>query len=157
MGSVDVARNGGSLMLDDPETRRLAFAGVSALTVLTWYALPDAVRSRRARVVIKAGLLGVTAGGVVMMPQVYPQARTFRPQPGIDLPTTVRVALAVGSTAVAIAGTIWGEKAVYARGERRRALGVRCAHTPAAVAMALATGAAALVDWPKLASGSTES
>ena len=103
---------------------RLAFAGVSALTVLTWYALPDAVRSRGARVVIKTGLLGVTAAGDAMMPQVYPQARTFRPQPGTDLPVSVRAALAVGGTAVAVAGTIWGEKAIYARGERRRARGV---------------------------------
>ena len=44
------------MTLDDPRTSRLAFAGVAALTVLTWYALPDAVRSRRARTVIKAGL-----------------------------------------------------------------------------------------------------
>ena len=144
------------MTLDDPTTRRLAFAGVSALTVLTWYALPDAVRSRGARVVIKAGLLGVSGAGVAMMPQVYPQARTFRPQPGIDLPTPVRVALAVGGTAVAIAGTVWGEKAIYARGQRRRARGVRCAHTPAALAMALATGVVAVVDWPKLAGRWTE-
>jgi len=122
------------MTLDDPTTRRLAFAGVSALTVLTWYALPDAVRSRGARVVIKTGLLGVTAAGVAMMPQVYPEARTFRPQRGI-----------------------WGEKAIYARGERRRARGVRCAHTPAAVAMAMATGVVTVVDWPKLAGRLTES
>ena len=43
-----------SMTLNDPMTSRLAFAGVAALTVLTWYALPDAVRSRRARTVIKA-------------------------------------------------------------------------------------------------------
>jgi hypothetical protein len=115
------------------------------------------VRSRTTRIVIKAGLLGVSGAGVAMMPQVYPQARTFRPQPGTDLPVSVRAALAVGGTAVAVAGTIWGEKAIYARGERRRARGVRCAHTPAALAMALATGVVAVVDWPKLVGQLTES
>ena len=55
------------MALDDLRVSRLAFAGVSALTVFTWYALPDAVRSRRARVVVKAGLLGVTAAGAAMM------------------------------------------------------------------------------------------
>jgi hypothetical protein len=141
-----------SMTLDDPSTSRLAFAGVAALTVLTWYALPDGVRSRRARTVIKAGLLGVTAAGAAMIPQVFPEERQLKPDLRIDLPGPARAALAVGATAVATVGTIWFEKAIYARGERKRARGVRCAHTPAAAAMALATGAAALVDWTKLAS-----
>ena len=140
------------MTLDDPRTSRLAFAGVAALTVLTWYALPDAVRSRRARTVIKAGLLGVTAAGAAMIPQVFPEERQLKPDLRIDLPGPARAALAVGATAVATVATIWFEKAIYARGERKRARGVRCAHTPAAAAMALATGAAALIDWTKLAS-----
>ncbi|CAL8980276.1 hypothetical protein PROP_03099 [Propionicimonas sp. T2.31MG-18] len=139
------------MTMDGPRTSRLAFAGVSALTVLTWYALPDAVRSRRARAVIKAGLLGVTAAGAVMIPQVFPEVRDFRPGPLIDLPAPALVSLGVGATALAAAGTVWFEKAVFASGERRRARGVRCAHTPPAVAMALATGAVALADWTKLA------
>ena len=145
------------MTLDDPRKSRLAFAGVAALTVLTWYALPDAVRSRRARAVIKAGLLGVTAAGVAMIPQVFPEARQLKLEPRIDLPGPALAALAVGGTAAATAGTIWLEKAIYARGERLRARGVRCAHTRAAAAMALATGAAALVDWTKLSSRVTES
>ena len=63
------------MTLNDPRTSRLAFAGVAALTVLTWYALPDAVRSRRARTVIKAGHLGVTAAGPAMILQVFPDER----------------------------------------------------------------------------------
>ena len=144
------------MTLNDPRTSRLAFAGVAALTVLTWYALPDAVRSRRARTVIKAGLLGVTAAGAAMIPQVFPEERQLKPDLRIDLPRPARAALAVGATAVATVATIWFEKAIYARGERKRARGVRCAHTPAAAAMALATGAAALVDWTKLASRATK-
>jgi hypothetical protein len=140
------------MALDDLRVSRLAFAGVSALTVLTWYALPDAVRSRRARIVVKAGLLGVTAAGAAMIPQVFPEALSHKPERGLDLPGTAVAALALGAAAAAVAGTVWFEKAVYAHGERGRARGVRCAHTPAAAAMALATGAAALIDWTRLAS-----
>jgi hypothetical protein len=133
--------------MDSSTKNRLAFAGVSALTVLTWYALPDAVRSRPARTVIKAGLLGVTAAGVAMIPQIYPEAPPLT-EPKIDLPRTTQTALLVGAAALTVAGTIWGEKAIYARGERTRAEGVRCAHTPAAVALAAATGLVAVVPWP---------
>lgn len=138
----------------DPRTLRLAFAGVSALTVLTWYALPDAVRSRGARTVIKVGLLGVTAAGVAMTPQVFPDARQLKALSRLDLPVPAVAAVAVAATVAATAGTIWGEKAIYARGERLRARGVRCAHTPTAAALALATGAVALGDWSKLARAS---
>lgn len=138
------------MALDAPQTDRLLFAGVSALTVLTWYALPDAVRSRPARGVLKAGLLAVTAVGVAKIPEVFPEARQV-PAPRVDLPMPAIAALAVGATAAAAAATVWFEKLVYIMGERRRASGVRCAHTPAAVAMAVATGAAALVDWGRLA------
>ncbi len=139
------------MALDDLRVSRFTFAGVSALTVLTWYALPDAVRNRRARVVIKAGLLGVTAAGSAMIPQVFPGVRRARPEPSSDLSRTTVAALALAATASAVAGTVWAEKAIFAHGERERARGVRCAHTPAAAVMALATGAAALVDWTKLA------
>lgn len=139
------------MKIDDSRSNRLAFAGISALTVLTWYALPDAVRSRRVRGVIKVGLLGVTAAGTAMIPQVFPEARQLKPEPVVDLPGPALAALALGATAVATAGTVWFEKVVFAYGERNRARGVRCAHSPAALAMALATGAAALVDWTKLA------
>ena len=138
------------MALDDLRVSRYAFAGVSALTVLTWYALPDVVRSRRARVVLKAGLLGVTAAGAAMIPQVFPEPAHPKPEPRFELSGPAVAGLALGTTAAGVAGTVWLEKAVYARGERRRADGVRCAHTRPAVVMALLTGAAALVDWAKL-------
>lgn len=140
---------------NDLRVSRTAFAGVTALTVLTWYALPDVVRSRRARVVVKAGLLGVTAAGSTMIPQVFPELRHREPVPQYDLPASATAALAVGATAVIVGGTIWGEKAIYAHGERRRARGVRFAHTPAALAMAVVSGAAVLIDWTKLAAKAT--
>ncbi|HSN43894.1 MAG TPA: hypothetical protein VLR88_07535 [Propionibacteriaceae bacterium] len=137
----------------DSQKSRLAFAGASFLTVLTWYALPDAVRSRPARTVIKTGLLGVTAVGTAMIPQVFPAANNPASKPRVDLPAPAMAALGVAGAALATAATVWGEKVVFAFGERRRAAGVRCAHTPAALALAVATGAAAVVDWPKVAAG----
>ena len=145
------------MTLDDPRTSRLAFAGVSALTVLTWYALPDAVRSRRARAVIKVGLLAVTAAGAAVIPQVFPEASLHKPEPPADLPGPALAGIVIGAAATAMIGTVWFEKVVYAHGERKRARGVRCAHTPAAIAMALATGAGALIDWTKLAGKVTQS
>ncbi len=146
------------MTLSDPTTSRLAFAGVSALTVLTWYALPDAVRSRPTRGIIKAGLLGVTAAGVAMIPQVFPEVRDdFRREPRTALSGPAVAALALGATAVGALVTIWFEKAIYAHGERGRARGVRCSHTPAALVLALVAGAAPLVGWTKLTRQTTES
>lgn len=135
----------------DPRTDRLMFAGVSALTVLAWYALPDAVRSRGVRAVLKTALLGVTGAGVALIPEVYPEARSLARRPRVDLPVPALAALAASGTAALAAGTVWAEKAVYARGERRRASGVRWAHTPLALALAGLTAAGTLVDWPGLA------
>ena len=135
--------------MDAATTHRLAFAGISTLTVLTWYALPDAVRSRRARGAIKAGLLAVTALGVAKIPEVFPRAAEL-PAPNVDVGKPAVIAGAVALTAAATAGTVWGEKVIFAAGERSRARGDRCAHTPLAAAQALATAAAALVDWDKL-------
>ncbi|MCA0250773.1 MAG: hypothetical protein LCH76_00500 [Actinobacteria bacterium] len=135
------------MALDDLRVSRLAFAGVSALTVLTWHALPDVVRSRRARVVVKSGLLGVTAAGAAMIPQVFPALERPVPESRSELSGPTIAVLVLGGLVAGVAGAVWFEKAVYAHGERRRADGVRCPHTRAAVVMALATGAAALADW----------
>ena len=135
---------------DDLKSSRLVFAGASALTALTWYALPDAVRSRTARGAIKAGLLGVTAFGAMKIPDVFPEAKHLKPEPRVDLPVPVMIALGIGAAAAATAGTMWSEKAIFAYGERRRARGVRCAHTPIALLLAVLTGASALVDWSRL-------
>ncbi len=137
----------------DSRTDRPLFAGITGLTVLAWYALPDVVRSRPARAAVKVGLLGVTALGATRIPQVFPQAAALKDRPALDLPVPALAALAVGGTTALTAATVWGEKALYARGERRRARGVRWAHTPLALAMAAGSAAAVLVDWPNPAAG----
>jgi formate hydrogenlyase subunit 3/multisubunit Na+/H+ antiporter MnhD subunit len=136
---------------DDQRTKRLRFAGISTLTVFAWYALPDVVRSRGLRGLVKAKLLGVTALGVAMVPQVFPDAQLPPLEPPADLPEPAVVALGLGATALAVAGTVWGEKVVFAHGEHRRAQGSRWGHTPLALLLAAATGAVALLDWNKLA------
>lgn len=143
------------MTLNEPKASQLEFAGVATLTVFTWYALPDAVRSRAVRGVIKAGLLGVTAAGTAMIPQVFPQVRDLKPEPAFDLSKPRLAVLAVGTTALTAAATVWFEKAIFASGERRRANGVRLAHTPVAAALALATGALAVVDWTRLSAPTT--
>lgn len=145
------------MKLDDLKTSRAEFAGVSFLTVLAWYALPDVVRSRPARTVIKAALLGVTAAGAVMIPQVYPEVRYFKPESSIDMSEPRVAAGILGATVATTAGTIWLEKVIYAAGEQNRAKGARWGHTPMALGLAVATAAAALVDWTKLSSKVTES
>ena len=135
------------MTLDDTRARRYEFAGASALTVLTWYAVPDVIRGRRARVLVKSGLLVVSAVGAAMIPQVYPQVTHHPSAPYGDEAEPHRVRRALTATAAALLGTIWFEKAVFARGERRRMNGVRCPHTRAAAALALLTGAAAVIDW----------
>lgn len=134
----------------DPNTDKRIFAGVSALTVLTWYALPDAVRSRRARIAIKAGLLGVTAMGVAKIPEVFPEVHKPAAKPKVDVPAPVVGLVALGWVAAGTAATVAAEKFIFAIGERRRASGVRCAHTPAAVIMAGLSGAATFLDWEKI-------
>lgn len=127
-----------------PTTDQLVFAGITTATVLVWYALPDLVRSRAVRAVVKALLLGVTAAGTAMIPDVFPAARSRTSMPVVGAPTPAIAGTAAGVAALGGLATVWAEKAIFARGERRRARGVRYAHTPAAVAMALASGAAAL-------------
>lgn len=139
------------MTIDESLFNRVAFAGITKLTVLTWYALPDAVRSRPVRAVIKTGLLGVTAAGALLIPTVYP-AKGTPPDPAVDLPAPAVAALGVGATVAGLAATVWFEKAIFAAGEARRARGVRCAHTPAALALAAVSGAAAMVDWGAIAS-----
>ncbi len=136
----------------DPKLDRPAFAGVGALTVLAWYALPDAVRSRAARVIIKTGLLAVTGAGLAVLPTVYPEVEKL----GLRLPDDQDLGW-WGIFAASVAATVAGEKIVFAHGEHRRARGVRFAHTPLAVLLAAVTGAAALVDWQRVTGRSSPS
>lgn len=129
---------------------RITWAASAAATVLAWYALPDLVRRRGLRGVVKTGLLAVTAVGAAAVPEVWDCAGEVpdRVEEALaDLPKPAVPAIAAAAVIGGTALTIWFEKAVFARGERKRASGARFAHTGPAVVMAAATAAIALVDW----------
>ncbi|HHU38183.1 MAG TPA: peptidase S9 [Propionibacterium sp.] len=125
------------------------------LTTLAWYALPDLVRSRGARTVLKLGLVG--AGGAAWV-----LARPEKPLPtGAQGPDTFDVlfeairtepatTLGLGAAIVGITAalTVAGEKAVFRFGERRRARGARGAHTVPALVLGVLGAASAAVPLP---------
>lgn len=129
-------------------TSTAAFAGVTFLVVLTWYAMPDLIRSRMARIAVKKGLLGITALGVRTAVKESPELGELAVPARISTPATA--AVVAGAATSSLAATVWFEKAVFGRGERRRARGIRCAHTPAAVGIALLSAALTLPDWGKM-------
>ncbi len=110
-----------------------AKAVAAGLTTFAWYALPDVVRSRGLRGVLKAGVLGAFGAAWAAIDE------PSRTAPGPDKIDTVLEAIrqnpggtaAVAGVAVATSSALGvaGEKAIFGFGERRRARGVRCAHT----------------------------
>lgn len=135
-----------------PVQPSLGQAAVVGLTTLAWYSLPDLVRSRTARTVLKTGLLA--AGGaawVIARPQ-EPAPTGMQGPDAFDevfeaLRTEPAKTLALGTAIVGVttAFSIAGEKAIFRFGERRRIRGVRGAHTvPALVLGALGAASAAV-------------
>lgn len=118
--------------MDDTTNARNLVVGAGAIT-FAWYALPDLVRSRALRSLLKAGMLAaVTAATPRLMPA------DSEPDWG-ELPWPPPPAiLAAGTAALAgtTAATVWGERAIFRLGERRRARGVRCAHALPALGLA---------------------
>ncbi|MDO5533720.1 MAG: hypothetical protein Q4F65_03605 [Propionibacteriaceae bacterium] len=117
-----------------PTTVNIPQAVTMGVTTLAWYALPDAVRSRPARALLKAGLL--VAGGAVWVQARTPDDRVQSGPDAFDdalaaVNEAPGKALAIGGTVLALgtALSVAGEKAIFAFGERRRARGVRFAHT----------------------------
>ena len=126
----------------DP-TRVAGFAAGVGATV-AWYALPDYVRSRPLRGLVKAGLLGVLGWSMVAQ---LPEGAELQPyddevdcskgaeaageDPLDDIteadPSELAVlaGAAVGSAMI----TVGVERWLFRRGERRRAQGSRFAHT----------------------------
>ena len=112
---------------------------------VAWYALPDYVRSRPLRGLVKAGLLGVLGWSMVAQ---LPEAAELPPYDDEDADCSksspvagedplegvteadpaelaVLAGAALGSTMI----TVGVERWLFRRGERRRAQGARFAHT----------------------------
>ena len=143
----------------DP-TRVAGFAvGVGA--TVAWYALPDYVRSRPLRGLVKAGLLGVLGWSMVaQLPEgaelpPYDDEDTDcsksspvageDPLDGVTEADPAELAVLAGAALGSAMITVGVERWLFRRGERRRAQGARFAHTRQGLALgALEAGLTAL-------------
>lgn len=154
-------------MPSTPPASRVLNAAVGGLAATAYYAAPDLIRSRAGRGWAKAALTAVVvATSVPDLRRGLAEARAQREADAQD-PAVEQVdwrdtweslaprgrasVVAGGALALAAAGgsVVAIERAVFRRGERRRAAGVRLAHTrPALVWGALTAAIALLPDQP---------
>ena len=143
----------------DP-TRVAGFAAGVGATV-AWYALPDYVRSRPLRGLIKTGLLGAIGWSMVAQ---LPEAAELPPYDdedadcsksspvagedpleGVTEADPAELAVLAGAALGSAMITVGVERWLFRRGERRRAQGARFAHTRQGLALgALEAGLTAL-------------
>jgi hypothetical protein len=133
-------------------------AVVTGVATAVWYALPDHVAARRQRMLVKATLLGASAGwSLVSRPDPVLVADLPAPPPRADRSRRERAARAVVAglvTAGAVAALVGFEVGTYRLGERSARRGVRLPHTRGAVVLgAVSTSAALAMDrawrrWP---------
>lgn len=120
---------------------RAAGLAVGTGATVAWYALPDVVRSRPLRGLMKVGLLGAMGWSLVsLMPEgdeLPPyddetdcsQEKTEDPLDGITEAEPRELAVLAGAVLGSAVVTVAVERWLFRRGERRRAQGARFAHT----------------------------
>lgn len=155
-----------SVVAQLPET--LPIAAAEAGAVFAWYSLPDVVRSRPLRTVAKVGLMGgilaleawrnretinyvrdVLAGDLdedaaceeCCEPAVDALTVDEAPSPRALLLAGLAIPLGIASVTAVV-----GERWLFRRGERRRAAGVRNAHTRQAACLSGLTAAMVVAD-----------
>jgi hypothetical protein len=152
-------------MPSTPPASRVLNAAVTGLASTAYYATPDLIRSRAARGWAKAALTGVVlAASVSDLRRGLEESRARRAAAAQDpeeeqvdwgelwgsmTPRRRASVCAAGAAALAVSvGSVVAiERAVFRRGERRRAAGVRFAHTrPAVVWGVLGTALSLLPD-----------
>ncbi|WP_231367320.1 peptidase S9 [Schaalia sp. ZJ405] len=153
-----------SAIEEDPH--QLIPTAVTGASVFAWYALPDFVRSKGVRALLKVGLLGVAGwaawdrasdfddrtdyyvAGEESYDETPDDADCDDTDEGdAELPIK-ELAIGAGLAAASIGVTVACEKWLFSRGERRRAQGVALAHTRQALPLtigAILVDAAALV------------
>ena len=126
---------------------RAAGLAVGTGATIAWYALPDVVRSRPLRGLVKVGLLGAMGWSLVsLMPEgdeLPPyddemdcsEAKTEDPLDGVTEAEPRELAVLAGAVLGSAGVTVAVERWLFRRGERRRAAGVRLAHTRQGLAL----------------------
>lgn len=120
---------------------RAAGLAVGTGATIAWYALPDVVRSRPLRGLVKVGLLGAMGWSLVsLMPEgdeLPPyddemdcsEAKTEDPLDGVTEAEPRELAVLAGAVLGSAVVTVAVERWLFRRGEHRRAQGARFAHT----------------------------
>lgn len=120
---------------------RAAGLAVGTGATVAWYALPDVVRSRPLRGLMKVGLLGAMGWSLVsLMPEgdeLPPyddetdcsQEKTDDPLDGVTEAEPRELAVLAGAVLGSAVVTVAVERWLFRRGERRRTQGARFAHT----------------------------
>lgn len=128
-------------------------AAVIGLSTFVWYATPDVVRSRGVRTVLKTAMTAGVGATVAL-------TRTAsEPTNGPDVVDELlhaanqnpgkAMAIAAVALTASVAATVLAEKKVFSWGERRRARGVKGAHTIPALALGALLAGSVLVEPPK--------
>ena len=129
-------------MTSDAAQDRFPIAAAAGAVTLAWYAMPDVVRSRGLRTVLKLGLLGGSfAAHRAWAPADLEGLAELRHSVSDDAYAIGIGALALGSVLAVI-----GEQKIYRLGERRRARGRVLAHTGPALVLAGLAAASGLID-----------
>ena len=131
--------------LDNTDARRSLAVGTGA--TVAWYALPDVVRSRPLRGLMKVGLLGAMGWSLVsLMPEgdeLPPyddetdcsEEKTEDPLDGVTEAEPRELAVLAGAALGSAVLTVAVERWLFRRGEARRAQGTRFAHTRQGLAL----------------------
>ena len=126
---------------------RAAGLAVGTGATIAWYALPDVVRSRPLRGLVKVGLLGAMGWSLVsLMPEgdeLPPyddemdcsEAKTEDPLDGVTEAEPRELAVLAGAVLGSAVVTVAVERWLFRRGEARRAQGTRFAHTRQGLAL----------------------
>lgn len=122
----------------------LADAGITAATTLTYYALPDFVRSKLLRYLGKSVLLGLSTGQAIVtanatLPEDRENIRRLLDRADKDTIRKTAGIVAAAGLATTVAA-IAGEKYIFNRGERAREAGARLPHTKQGLVLAALAG-----------------
>lgn len=117
---------------------QLSSAVINGVGVFSWYAMPDAIRSRAVRTLLKTGILSVMvhhgAREVCKVSEEVKEAVAEARENGVSLTPYI----GAGAAAVAVSGVVavLGERFLFRRGECFRAQGRALAHTRQALPLA---------------------